>query len=650
LAQSPGRFHLTAGLAPAQLQERLDTGISHLREISRILAVLYGSPDLGNKPDPTDELVYIILSRKTREGAYQKGFDALKARFRTWDELLDTPRSEVEKIVFPGGLSGKKVASLYGALSKLRETFGCCSLEPARGWPDAKLEGFLCELPEIQRKSAYCVMMYSFGRSVFPADTHVGRVLSRIGPYRDLGLSLAGLDHKQLQREFAEIIPPNLRHPLHVNLVMHGRSVCRSQKPLCDQCEVRNLCHHYRQAESSRRMQADVPAVIDLFAGAGGLSEGFFRAGFKTIAAVEMDEMAARTYRLNHPGVPDERVVVKDIRTLTPGDLRRLAAGKRLDILAGSPPCQGFSSVGFRSKKTLLGYRPGDDDRNLLYETMVGAALVLKPKLFLMENVPGMKSAKKEDHSFLDTAAKLLEEQGGYRTEIWRLNAAAFGVPQDRIRYFLIASRLRMMPVAPTADYQDTRSPHLDHDALPPVGLAEAIFDLPERAAGEGVAVEKRSPDHSSDLRGRRYLTKFGIFRLSPVLYQHTVRYHNPRDLELYAMLRPGEDSIHALERHGRGDLMRYRRDVFDDKYARLRGDRPCKTIVAHLAKDGNGYIHPTQVRSISLREAARVQSFHDGYVFCGSPSDQWVQLGNAVPPVLAEAIARSFRRALERS
>ena len=194
-------FNLTAGLAPAQLQERLDSGISHLREISRILAVLYGSPDLGNKPDPTDELVYIILSRKTREGAYQKGFDALKARFRTWDDLLDTPRAEVEKLVFSGGLSGKKVASLYGALSKLRETFGCCSLEPARRWSDEKLEGFLCELPEIQRKSAYCVMMYSFGRRVFPADTHVGRVLSRIGPYRELGLSLAGLDHKKLQRE-----------------------------------------------------------------------------------------------------------------------------------------------------------------------------------------------------------------------------------------------------------------------------------------------------------------------------------------------------------------------------------------------------------------------------------------------------------------
>ena len=206
------------------------------------------------------------------------------------------------------------------------------------------------------------------------------------------------------------------------------------------------------------------------------------------------------------------------------------------------------------------------------------------------------------------------------------------------------------MPVQPTADYQDTRRPEHDHDALPPITLAEAIFDLPERAAGEGVSIEGRqASDPTSDPRFRRFLAKFGMLRPSRLLYQHTVRYHNPRDLELYAMLQPGEDSIHALERHGRTDLMRYRRDVFDDKYARLRGDRPCKTIVAHLAKDGNGYIHPTQVRSISLREAARVQSFHDGYIFCGSPSQQWIQLGNAVPPVLAEAIAKSFSRAMER-
>src|SRR5262249_12392327 len=164
-------------------------------------------------------------------------------------------------------------------------------------------------------------------------------------------------------------------------------------------------------------------------------------------------------------------------------------------------------------------------------------------------------------------------------------------------------------------------------------------------------AVEGWNPlDWSKLQKAKRYLTKFGLVRPSHLLFQHTVRFNNARDLELYGLLRPGEDSIHAVEEHGRADLMRYRKDVFDDKYARLRTDRPCKTIVAHLAKDGNGYIHPSQVRSLSFREAARIQSFRDGFIFCGSPSEQWIQLGNAVPPVLAEAIARSFMRALERS
>ncbi len=648
--ENPDRFPV-ARAATGGLQELVDDGLSYLREVARILAVLYGNPTLGNKPDPTDELVYILLARHTREGAYQQAFDLLKKRFATWDDLLDAPRGEVEKLVYSGGLSGKKTSALYASLGKLRETFGRCTLDPAREWPDDRLEAFLCDLPEVQRKSAYCIMLYAFGRQVFPADTHVGRVLSRLGPYRELGLSLAGLDHKKLQRLLADLVPPNLRYSLHVNLVAHGRAVCRSPRPLCERCDLRNFCHYYRTREAVRVLESDAPTVVDLFAGAGGQSTGFTRAGFKVLGAVEIDGMAARTYRLNHPGVPDERVLVQDIRTVPAAALRRLCGRRTLDVLVGSPPCQGFSSAGFRSKRTVTGYRPDADERNFLFESMVAATLLLKPRLFLMENVPGMQSVKREDLSFLETAAKLLEQRGGYRTEIWRLNAAAFGVPQTRIRYFLVASRLPVMPARPPEEYQDLQRRDLDLEALPPVTLTEAIFDLPERAAGTGVSVERREPpDPDRDPRFRRYLTKFGIARPSPLLFQHTVRYHNPRDLELYALLRPGEDSIHLLEQHGRADLMRYRKDVFDDKYARLRGDRPCKTIVAHLAKDGNGYIHPTQVRSLSFREAARVQSFHDAYVFCGSPSDQWIQLGNAVPPVLAEAIARSFRFALERS
>jgi len=522
----------------------------------------------------------------------------------------------------------------------------------------ANLDHGISMLREVARVLA---VLYASGTSgkrqktrnglAFPVDAHIKRVMVRLSPYRGLGSELERLDLKRLRSVLPDLIPPNLRYSLHSNLISHGKSVCRNTRPRCGDCEIRNFCQHFRQTESARVLEMEASSVLDLFAGAGGMSEGFVRSGFKVLGAVEWDEMAARTYRLNHPGVPDERVIVDDIRKLPKGTLRRLVGRRTLDVLAGSPPCQGFSLAGFRSKKTHTGYRLDADERNYLFRYMVNAALELRPRLFLMENVPGMQSAKRDNVSFLETAAKMLEKRGGYRTEVWRLNAAAFGVPQDRVRCFLVASRLPIIPARPSEEYQDIRRPDLELEALPPVTLGEAVFDLPACSAGGGISVDCRElPDVSRATHFRRYLTKFNILRRSRLLYQHAVRYHNPRDLELYSLLRPGQDSIHALEEHDRPDLMRYRRDVFDDKYARLRSDRPCKTIVAHLAKDGNGYIHPSQVRSLTLREAARVQSFHDGYVFCGSPSDQWVQLGNAVPPLMAEVIARSFRRVLERS
>jgi DNA (cytosine-5)-methyltransferase 1 len=626
----------------------VDDGISYLREIARILELLHGTPRLGNKDDPVDELVYITLARKTREGAYQQTYDALKARFERWDDLLGCERSEVEALVHSGGLSGKKTQSLFGALGRLRDEFGSCTLEPLRSWPDDRVEKFLCSLPEISRKSAYCIMIYSLGRQVFPVDTHVGRVLARLRPYRELGLSLAGLDHKQLQAALADVVPPNLRYSLHVNLLMHGREVCRSPQPLCERCELRNLCATFRASEVKRAARSAAPTIMDLFAGAGGLSEGFRRGGFRTLLALDQDPIARRTYWLNHPELPDERLLGCDVRELELAALKKLIGRARPDVLIGAPPCQGFSHAGFRSKSTRTGYRVAGDDRNFLFEYMVAAAIALKPALFLMENVPGMQSARQENLSFLELAARKLQQQGKYRTAIWRLNASAFGVPQDRIRYFLVASRLRSLPASPHDEYQDLHRPDFDVDALPPVTLDEAIFDLPPRDAGTGTAIERwEHPEDGDDPRRRRYLKKFQLSRGSRLIFNHTVRYHNARDLELYALLRPGEDSIHAVERYGRDDLMRYRRDVFDDKYARLRPDRPSKTIVSHLAKDGNGYIHPSQVRSISIREACRLQSFHDEYAFCGSPSDQWIQIGNAVPPVLAETIARSFARLL---
>jgi DNA (cytosine-5)-methyltransferase 1 len=475
-------------------------------------------------------------------------------------------------------------------------------------------------------------------------DADARRALGRLDPYREI-VSASPEAKEALKPSFS--LPPNIRLELEALLSALGKDVCRPT-PRCDGCELQKTCGFFRR-KAARQARIDVPTVIDLFAGAGGLSEGFRRAGFDCAAASDLDEVAMKTFRFNHPEMPDEAVIARDVRDLKASELRRLLNGRRLDVLAGAPPCQGFSSAGFRSKKTRTGYRAAKDERNFLFEHLVGLALDLKPPLFLMENVPGMETARKEDLSFLDAAAQMLE-RGGYKTATWKLCASAYGVPQERVRCFLVGARGVALPAPPPEEYQNIRKRDYDPDALPRVSFNEATFDLPAREAGTGSGCDPwdRSPV-ADDFRFRRYLGKFKLRGGSRLIWNHYARYHNETDLELYALLKPGEDSVHAIERHGRSDLMKYRRDVFDDKYARLYADRPSKTIVAHLAKDGNGYIHPTQTRDISIREAARLQSFPDSYVFCGSPSDQWVQIGNAVPPILAEAVASCFRRIIER-
>jgi len=622
----------------------IDPGITWLREVARILAAVHGTPRLGNRDDPVDELVYIIMSRKTPEKAYQTAFNALKSEFPVWDRLLNAPREKVEKLVYSGGLAGKKTDTLYAALGTLRERFGSCTLEPARDWSDGDLMRFLCSLPEIQRKSAYCVMMYSMGRDVFPVDAHVGRCLKRMGPYREMGLDMSAMDHKKLQVVLDDIVPPNLRYSLHVNLVCHGRKICRAGRPACGDCDLARFCNHGRQARVTAGEQSRAPTFVDLLCGAGGLSAGFQRAGFRPILAVDSDPVALRTYRLNHPELPENRVICREVEDMGEKEWRDLAGGQEPEVLLGAPPCQGFSTVGNRSKVTRTGKRMIEDQRNYLFRAMGHAARALRPAVVVMENVPGMRSARKHGESFMMAARSMFVELGFLALEEpWTLRAEAHGVAQVRERCFLLAWHGTACPVIPEARYRsiDGRSEHID--ALPPVMLDTAIGDLPalEADSGEAVGVFPESM-LQEDTDTFKYLSKFGLPGMGRVLYNHTSRFNNEDDLGLYGMLRPGEDSVHALVRHGAHGKMKYRADVFDDKYARLRPDLPCKTIVAHLAKDGNGFIHPTQIRSITQREAARIQSFDDEFVFAGSPSDQWKQIGNAVPPVLAEALARS--------
>lgn len=427
-------------------------------------------------------------------------------------------------------------------------------------------------------------------------------------------------------------------------LSLLGSRVCHAARPDCAACPASFVCRRGRRTERDSIRSGRGPTFIDLFAGCGGMSLGFRSAGFVPAAAVDIDEKACESLRLNFPELAGDGVITADIRKLDPRELEK-AAGHAPPVMIGSPPCQGFSQAGKRSRSLGSGYDPLADPRNSLFRDMLGQCGRFKPALFLLENVPGMDSVDSGSGSFMDQAGRQLLATG-FKTRVWKLNAADFGVPQNRVRCFLVGWRTAREPRMPVGEHGGPATP--DRWSLPPVTLGEALLGLPSLGAGEGSLFTATTDPATVDLSGaRRYLLKNGITGGKGVAAHHVTRPHNPRDRKLFGMMRPGENSVAFLERTGRSDLIVYRKDVFDDKYLRLRADRPCRTIVSHLKNDGNSFIHPLDARALTIREAARVMSFPDSFIFCGAVSDQWSQVGNAVPPLMARAIALSFLEVL---
>jgi DNA (cytosine-5)-methyltransferase 1 len=386
--------------------------------------------------------------------------------------------------------------------------------------------------------------------------------------------------------------------------------------------------------------------VVDLFGAPGGLALGFKMCGhFRILACVDCDPAAAATYAGNFT---EARVIVDKIQNIDASHLLREAetGREKIDVVIGGPPCPGFSTVG-RVKIASLA-RAGkwnhlknshprfiDDPRNILYKHFVRVVKALRPKFFVMENVFGMTS-----YNNGETVKQVLDDFGriGYRTEWKVLNAVNYGVPQERKRIFFIGNRLGVPNQFPAPSHiSQTENSEKNLKKAPTVW--DAIGDLPRLRAGEG---EERQ------YYNRKPFTHYQKWarRGSKFLFNHVAREHSERDMKLFRYMREGmrwsELPISLKKMYG------YRDDVFKDKMKRLYRNRPAWTITAHLAKDGYAYIHPTQDRTITVREAARLQSFPDTFIFHGSRTNQFRQVGNAVPPLLAMAVAREIRKALE--
>ncbi len=371
---------------------------------------------------------------------------------------------------------------------------------------------------------------------------------------------------------------------------------------------------------------------IDLFAGCGGFSLGLHRAGLQIVAAIDFEPKAMEVYRANFPDTP--HVLCEDLTQFAPAQLAQLIGTHRVDVIAGGPPCQGFSQVRQRDGAN-HGQRMIHDPRRTLYQQYFEYVSHFQPRLFVMENVLGIRSAAGGKYF---TAVHATARDCGYRVTGIVIEAWKYGVPQKRRRQLIVGTRLdipdyfRDTLIVPTLSRSDFT-------------LGDAIGDLPRIQAGHGT--DPCEYDHT--LRQRQlqkstaavYLRNVLEINKSPVLTAHVARPHSERDLRDFKKLNEGETAKQAL---ARGEQLEfpYNRECFDDRYTRQSRSGLCSTIVAHLSKDGLMFIHPTQNRSLTPREAARVQSFPDWFQFPIARTHQFRVIGNAVPPLISEAVGRA--------
>jgi DNA (cytosine-5)-methyltransferase 1 len=583
-------------LSPTDHRARLTT-IGPGEVISRVdelLEATYRSADLGNVQDVLGEAIYILLSKQTREAVYQRVFAELRARFPTWRHLRRVRLATIERIIRPAGFGSQRARQLHELIRSVdrvnrelgvgpyADEAGDLTLEFLRGWRGEEAEVFLEQLPGIGPKSARCILAYALGEERLAVDTHVRRILARLGVVADRP---GKPDHDA----FEAAVPPAARVRLHVNLVHHGRAVCQESAPRCGECPLVSFCTTGRATVAAR---VGTHPTVDLFAGAGAMGLGFEQAGFRIAAAVEIERHAAQTYRLNHPGVP---VLEAPVEGLTGDILQAWVPGlvQPAAVIAG-PPCQGYSAAGART----IG-----DRRNLLFRHVSRIARELGARSVMIENVPGVQRVNGVSYTARITTSL---REAGYLTwdEPATLRASDFGVPQNRRRLFFVGVTPGIPLPAPPASTHRAPGETSASAGLPETPtLIQRLEGLPVLGAGEG---------------GERYEMTDGTFVLN-----FTAMSHSDDVVKKIAAIPSGGGPI---------------------SYRRLDRDVARTLVAGHRALP----VHPTQHRSITVREAARIQGFPDHYFFCGPRASQPLQVANAVPPALARAVAASLAASLD--
>lgn len=366
------------------------------------------------------------------------------------------------------------------------------------------------------------------------------------------------------------------------------------------------------------------PLAIDLFSGAGGLSLGLHLAGFDVILAADVEEEAVRTHQAHFPGAS---VCLDLSKEENVNAICKALDGVNLDLVAGGPPCQPYSQAAFSKVRHLQKFHGKvADPRRDLWPAFIEVVRRTKPKAVLIENVPDMGFGR--DGIVLRRVVTQLEALG-YSVEARVLSSEGYGVPQHRQRLFTVAFREPLEFQWPVGDPKARRM------------LWDAISDLPPVEGGD--KTERRLyPGRKLD--SQLYYRQSMRGKTGKFIYDHFTRAVRPDDLEAFKLM-TSTTKYSDLPKH----LKRYRDDIFEDKYKRLGWYELSRTITAHISQDGYWYIHPEQHRTLTVREAARIQTFPDNFRFSGYPRHAFKQIGEAVPPLLGKAVGGAILEALKR-
>ena len=399
-----------------------------------------------------------------------------------------------------------------------------------------------------------------------------------------------------------------------------------------------------RKGLQKKNEKSNKPRIIDFFCGAGGLSLGFVQEGFQIDLANDHEVVCIETYKYNHPEIPENRIIQGDIRQIV-NHIEDFIE-KDIDIVVGGPPCQGFSSA---NKQRII-----DDPRNELYKYYIKAVEKIAPKFVVMENVRGMLPyAEQVVSDYQNIKARKKGKTYTYETTYKVLVSDDFGVAQKRHRLIFIAVRndiAKSKKITPSkifdeiANLASKSKRHILADAIAFIKPLEApsvknLTEVDDELTGKKVDINQYKGNEN------QYLKLINVNRIVPFVLNHKARYANDINREIYGKLEQGDDGTNEKIK----EIMPYahRNHLFKDKYYKLIANKPCRTITAHLKMDCHSHIHPTQIRSITPREAARIQSFPDDYLFLGAYLKTYMQIGNAVPPMMARGIAKVIKKYL---